>query len=154
MIRQQSNESGEGSKSLFLCSCTSVRVQSQPRPHSSVFRPDRGTCGWISSSDECPPSVLSTGALLFFFFFTFSFFFFKAFSPSRVSSLFSPSTFFAFPFLPPFFFFFFLSSAMAAWSPFFFLRPQFSFKQAEFKNKQSTEDNQPISLPVLLSRHQ
>lgn len=136
---------------LYFC----VRVQSQPRPHSSVFCPDRGTCGWISSSDECPPSVLSTGALLFFFFFTFSLFFFEAFSPSRVSSPpFSPSALFAFPFLPPlFFFFFFLSSVMAAWSPFFFLRSHFSFKQAELRIYNQQRNNHQISLPVFLSRH-
>lgn len=111
-----------------------IQVQSGPRTHSSVFCPGRGICGWISSSDDIPPSVFSTGALLFFFLFTFfSFFFFPPFSPSELPlPPSSPSSLLPFPFFPPFFFFFFfLSSAMAAWSPFFFLLLQSSFRQAE-----------------------
>lgn len=112
-----------------------IQVQTETRAHNSVFCPDRGTCGWISSSDDTPPSIFSTGALLFFFFFTF--FFVAAFSPSELPSPPSPpSSPLPFPFFPPFFFFFFffLSSAMAAWSPFFF-GVHFSSRQAGWRNQ-------------------
>lgn len=112
-----------------------IQVQPGASAHSSVLCPGRGTCGCTSSSDDNPPLVFSTGALLLFFLFIFfSFFFLAAFSPSDPLSPLSssPSSVLPFPFFPPFFFFFFfLSSAMAAWSPFFFLWSQFSSRQAK-----------------------
>lgn len=117
----------------FIKSLLVIQVRSGPRTHSSVFCLGRGICGWISSSDDIPFSVFSTGALLFFFLFTFfSFFFFPPFSPSELPlPPSSPSSLLPFPFFPPFFFFFFfLSSAMAARSP-FFLWLHSSFRQAE-----------------------